>query len=167
MNEKRENLLRFLAEQSIPYTLTEHAAAYTVADMDAMDFANAPICKNLFLRDKKKHHYFLLSMQKDKRADLKALATPLGVASLHFGSEEDLLRLLGLTTGAVSPCGLLNDTAGIVSFWLDEELLAYPTIGVHPNDNTATIWLSGSDLQRFVQATGHEVQTLALTTGTK
>lgn len=158
----REEVLNYLAKAALPYRLIEHEAAYTVADMDKMGDTYVYICKNLFLRDKKKRRYFLLSVQKDKRVDLKALAAAIDLPSLHFASEDDLQAILGLTKGAVSPCGLIHDLDKQVEVIVDRDLLALPEIGVHPNDNTATIWLHPKDLLDFMVITGHEPQILTI-----
>ena len=65
--------------------------------------------KNLFLRDDKKRHYYLVVVKKDKAVDLKGLRALLGSRPLSFASEQDLSRCLGLPKGAVTPLGILND----------------------------------------------------------
>ena len=52
-------------------------------------------------------------------------------------------RHLRLETGAVTPLALLN--APDVTLYLDEALLG-SRIAVHPNTNTATVWLQTADL---------------------
>ena len=56
-----------------------------------------------------------------------------------------------LTPGAVTPFGILNDSEHRVYFYLDK-------IGVHPNDNTATVWLQANDLIRLIQDNGSEAE---------
>ena len=52
------------------------------------------------------------------------------------------MDILGLVPGAVSPLGLLNDHEFRAKFWLDRSFLDPPgLIGIHPNDNTAIVWL--------------------------
>ena len=66
--------------------------------------------------------------------------------------------ILGLAPGTVTPFGLLNDAECRVHFFLDRDLLAPPAIiGVHPNDNTATVWLQTSDLLHLIAEHGNEV----------
>ena len=38
---------------------------------------------------------------------------------------------------------------------LDEELLGWDAIGVHPNDNTATVWLAPEDLLSLLRSAGN------------
>ena len=59
---------------------------------------------------------------------------------------------------AVSPFGLLNDSELKVKFYLDKEFLdGDGIIGIHPNDNTATVWLKTSDLVDIIKEHGNEV----------
>ncbi len=68
------------------------------------------------------------------------------------------MDMLGLIPGAVTPLGLLNDLGRRVSFWLDSSFLDSPgLIGVHPNDNTATVWLKTADLLRLLREHGTQI----------
>lgn len=53
--------------------------------------------------------------------------------------------------------GLLNDEERKVKFYLDLEF-KNELIGVHPNDNTATIWLKTNDLVSLVKEHGSEFE---------
>ena len=57
-------------------------------------------------------------LDKDKRADLKALQEQLSCSKLSFASEERLKKHLGLSRGSVTPLGILNDAQGIVGNWV-------------------------------------------------
>jgi Ala-tRNA(Pro) deacylase len=45
---------------------------------------------------------------------------------------------------------------------MDEDLAEQKALGVHPNDNTATVWLSPGDLEKFLSAKGHPARRLRL-----
>ena len=62
-----------------------------------------------------------------------------------------------LTPGAVTPFGILNDSEHREYFYLDREFMN-DKIGVHPNDNTATVWLQANDLIRLIQDNGSEAE---------
>ena len=82
----------------------------------------------------------------------------LGKVELPY-PEEELKEKLDLIPGAVTPMGLLQAEAGQVAFFLDEEFLeGKGLIGVHPNDNTATVWLKTEDLIQILKEAGHDVQ---------
>ena len=103
--------------------------------------------KNLFVRDDKKKNYYLITVRGNKRVDLKEFSIKNNTRRLSFASKEDLMRIMKLIPGAVTPMGILNDENNIVKFYLDKEFLEEPKfLGVHPNDNTATIWIKTDDL---------------------
>ena len=65
---------------------------------------------------------------------------------------------MALIPGAVTPLGLLNDQEHKVTFWLDQSFLeGEGRIGVHPNDNTATVWLKTEDLLRLLRENGTKI----------
>ncbi|HEX3000649.1 MAG TPA: prolyl-tRNA synthetase associated domain-containing protein, partial [Armatimonadota bacterium] len=115
------------------------------------------ICKNLFLRDAKGRNHYLVLIPGHKQADLSLISEKLGSSKLGFASEERLMRYLGLTRGAVTPFGLINDTEKAVTVVLDLELAKRQRLGFHPNVNTATVFLSYADLMRFFEACGNPV----------
>ena len=67
------------------------------------------------------------------------------------------MEIMKIYPGAVSPLGLLNDDEHKVKLFLDESF-GVGLIGVHPNDNTATIWLQSSDLERIIKEHGNSVE---------
>jgi Ala-tRNA(Pro) deacylase len=84
---------------------------------------------------------------------LDELPAQLGVAHLRFASEENLLRLLGVTRGAVTMLGLINDTERQVELWIDAEIWHAEYFLSHPLVNTATLVLAKSELERFFALT--------------
>ena len=89
----------------------------------------------------------MITIKGNKRINLKEFKKKYNTRNLTFASPEDLKNILNLTPGSVSPLGLLNDKEHKVIFYIDKELLNDNSIiGVHPNDNTATIWLKTNDL---------------------
>lgn len=159
MNSQRQAVLDKLNELRIPYELHEHPAAYTVEQMDSLDVPNKDeIPKNLFLRDDKKKRYILLVLEKDKQVNLKELSRKLGSRPLGFASEEALNLYLGLGKGSVTPLGILNDESRRVEVLIDESILSYQHIGVHPNDNTATVFIALNDLERILSDHGNKFE---------
>ena len=93
----------------------------------------------------------------NKRVDLKGFRRQHGLRALSFASTEELFSIMELTPGAVTPLGILNDTESRVHFYLDEGFIGNK-IGVHPNDNTATIWMQADDLMGLIQKHGNEAE---------
>ena len=77
---------------------------------------------------------------------------------MSFASENDLMDILRLVPGSVTPFGLLNDKEQKVKFYIDEDLLSGDgMIGIHPNENTATVWLKTEDLIKILKENGNEI----------
>ena len=68
---------------------------------------------------------------------------------------------MGLEPGPVMPLGLLNDEEWKMALFLDADLVD-GIIGVHPSDNTATVWMQTADLAHVVENHGNEVRIVEL-----
>jgi len=147
----------FLISHSVTFEITEHAAVYNMEELDAVELPY-PDCdaKNLFVRDDKKRNYYMITVKGDKRVDLKAFQQTFGTRKLSFASTDDLMAILGLIPGAVTPLGLLNDEDRKVTLYLDNAFSS-GLIGIHPNDNTATVWLRAEDLVKLIREHGNLV----------
>lgn len=156
-------VLNVLNELNLPYELHEHEAVFTVEAAEKV-WESIPglHCKNLFLKSRKTSRYFLLVMPHDKRLSIKELENTLGNEKLSFASADDLLRLLHLTPGSVSPFGLMNDSEKQVILLLDESLKGAPRLGFHPNANTATVIVSYEAFMKFLEWSGQEVRWVGL-----
>ena len=151
-----QEFLRFLDANGFAYRRVEHPAVFTCAEAEAhRPDLEAVSTKNLFLCDKKARRFFLAVTSCEKTVNLDALSVQLGVAYLRFGSEENLLRLLGVTRGAVTMMGLANDTERVVELWIDAQVWKGETFLSHPLVNTATLVIAKPELERFFALTGH------------
>ena len=161
---QKAEIYDYLDQRGIWHEITEHPAVYDMAEMAAVDLPYPDSdAKNLFVRDDKRRGYYLITVRGDKRVDLKAFRRQQQTRPLTFASPEELGALLGLLPGSVSPLGLLNDGERRVQFCLDRTFLEAPgLIGVHPNDNTATVWLRTEDLIGLLQEHGTSVQLVDL-----
>ena len=94
---------------------------------------------------------------------MKKFRTNNGTRPLSFASEQDLMNILNLIAGSVTPLGLLNDKELKVTFYLDKDFLKdKQIIGIHPNDNTATLWLKVTDLIDMIKEHGNQVNIVEL-----
>ena len=160
----KQEVYDFLRDRGVWHEITEHEAVYNMEELSriAIPYPEAD-AKNLFVRDDKKKNYYLITVKDNKRVDLKEFRKQNGTRPLSFASEDDLRAILGLIPGAVTPLGVLNDSEKRVTVFLDEDFLASPgLIGVHPNENTATVWLKTEDLISIVRAHGNELRTVRL-----
>jgi Ala-tRNA(Pro) deacylase len=151
-----QELLAFLDANRFAYQRIEHPAVFTCAEAELhRPSLPAVSTKNLFLCDKKARRFFLVVTACEKTIPLDELSPQLGVVHLRFGSEENLLRLLGVTRGAVTMLGLANDTEHQVELWMDAGIWHGKYFLSHPLVNTATLILAKLELERFLVLTGH------------
>lgn len=159
----KDRIYALLAERTLWHEVTEHPAVFNMAKV-----AQVPLpypdsnAKNLFLRDDKKTHYYVVTVKGDERVNLKALRHRLGTRALCFASNEDLADKLGLFPGAVTPLGLLNNRDADVALYVDRRLATPDLIGLHPNDNTATVWMKTTDLMALIREHGNPVDWVTL-----
>ena len=159
---KKAEIYQYLTGKGISYEVTEHGAVYNMEDLAAMDLPYPDSdAKNLFVRDDKKRNYYLITVKGEKRVNLKEFRKAHGVRNLSFASPDDLMAIMGLIPGAVTPLGLLNAEEKKVIFYLDQEL-EDSLIGVHPNDNTATVWMQSKDLMMLLKEHGTEVHVVEI-----
>jgi len=148
--------LEFLNANQFIYQRIEHPAVFTCEEAELQrPSQDAVATKNLFLCDKKARRFFLVVTNCEKTLHLDELASNLGVSHLRFGSEKNLMRLLGVTRGSVTMMGLANDSQHQVELWIDGEIWKQETFLSHPLVNTATLIVSKAELERFFALTGH------------
>ena len=153
---KKEEIYQYLKKHQISYEVNEHKAVFNMGELDSVKLLYPEWdAKNLFVRDDKKRNYYLISVKGDKRVDLKNFRKQLGLRPLSFASADDLMAIMGLTPGSVTPLGILNDIDCKVHFYMDS-VFAGNIIGVHPNDNTATIWIQADQLIHLIREHGNE-----------
>ncbi|MBE6899322.1 MAG: 4-(cytidine 5'-diphospho)-2-C-methyl-D-erythritol kinase [Ruminococcaceae bacterium] len=156
--DKSAAVFEKFAELGIEYERIDHPAVYTMEEMDALGiFEKGIIGKNLFLRDNKGKRHFLVFVYGDKHTDLAAIQDELGIKHVSFGSAERLDKFLGLTKGSVSPLGVINDREAAVEFIIDSDFKNCPCVGVHPNQNTSTVWLTFDDLMKVIRENGNKI----------
>lgn len=162
--EQKQKVYHELDQLGIQYQIIDHPAVYTIDEMaDLKVFDDKPwVVKNLFLRDANGKRHFLVVLDKDKKADLQNIRRQLGTSTLSFGSEERLIKYLNLSKGSVTPLGIINDTEQVVEVVMDRSLIGRDKIGVHPNDNTATVVLSYADISKVIEAHGNQLHIVDL-----
>ena len=153
----KEQLLSMLSSDRCHHTLYEHPPVFT-ADESMQYCADIPGAhvKNLFLRNKKKTVYFLLTVKEEKRVDLLTLGERLGLGRLSFASSDDLIAMLGIQPGSVTPLAIINDHSHHVMLYFDHDLMGEEFVSVHPMQNTATICIKLCDLIQFIDKSGQK-----------
>lgn len=153
----------FLNQHNIAYTRQNHPAVYTVAEAEKMiPDTGGTHTKNLFLRDKKGKRHVLLVAEADTPVNLKELSKLLEMSNLSFASPERLLKHLGITPGAVSPLALINDVEHAVEVAFERAVWNAPELRCHPLVNTSTLVIQKEGVEKFFEATKHEVRLVDL-----
>jgi Ala-tRNA(Pro) deacylase len=157
MTKTPDDLFALLDKLGIRTETIRHPPLFTVAESKALRGQLAGgHTKNLFLKDRK-DNFFLVSVEEDADVDLKTIHQAIGAASrVSFGNPERMMALLGVTPGAVTLFGAINDVEGKVRIFVDEALMAQRSINAHPLTNEATTAIAPQDLLLFLKATGHE-----------
>lgn len=155
MNDYEACVYKLLEFLDIEYEKAEHEAVFTVAQAKFIKtLINGNGCKNLFLKNSK-GEFFLIILEDCKNADLKLIRKNIETSRLSFANGEELLRILNLTQGSVSPFGIINDKKNKVKIVIDKDLEGKRLL-FHPNTNTSTVAVSFRDMIRFIEYEEHE-----------
>ncbi len=147
-------LLKFLEQHQISYTLYHHQAVASEHDLASFPPMQGEIVKNLVLINKKKE-LFLFTLTLHARANLKGLAEEIGSGRFSFAKKSDLV-VLGVPAGMVSPLCLINDVGFKVRFILPKSLSFNTLINCHPALNTQSLDLNLGDLVALLESLGHK-----------
>ena len=105
----KQAIYRLLDEESIWHEITEHPAAYNMADLAAipLPYPSAD-AKNLFVRDDNKRNYYLLTVRGDRRVDLRAAEQigPLAFWGIHRNSHQRIIFSSDSTRISSAPIAL-------------------------------------------------------------
>lgn len=85
-----------------------------------------------------------------------------GDKQLRLVSEELLHEKMKLQPGVVSPFGLLFNTDHDIKFYFDKDIAEQSIQTFHPNTNTKTMFIKTTDLFKFVEKIGYEVNIIDL-----
>jgi Ala-tRNA(Pro) deacylase len=163
MPDPRVAVYETLQSLGVEYEIHEHPAVFTAEDAASYwKNISGVAVKNLFLRNKKGNRHYLVILGLEKQADLRHLVKLIGDDRLSFGSPERLMTYLGVTPGSVSPFGLIHDRRHEVQVIVDGDLRAAPRLIFHPNDNTASLTISGADFVRYLEQRGNVVRWVRL-----
>ena len=135
----KQEILDYLKEKNVLHEVTEHKVFYNMVEVSQIDIPYPEAeAKNLFVRDDKKRNYYLITVKADKKVNLKKFRKENNTRALSFASEDELKSIMGVIPGA----GHL--------------------IAVHPNDNTATVYLKAEDLIDIIKEHGNQVGVITL-----
>ena len=162
--EKVLESFALLNQLHIPYSRVEHEPAETMEACAAIsDALGIRICKNLFLCNRQKTDFYLLTMAEDKPFHTKDLSAQIGSSRLSFAPPELMESMLRCTPGSASVLGLAYDTERRVRLVMDRAVHDAAWFGCHPCKNDASLRLRTEDLLHvFLPHTGHDVTVVDL-----
>lgn len=165
-NEKHKQVFEALLALGIDFQVHYHPPTPTIDDVLQIWNLNETMhCKNLFFRNHKGNRHYLVVFHCLHNLNIRDLEQRLRQGKLSFASLERMHKYLGLSPGSVSPFGLLNDKEKHVYVFVDKNLLQYPRLSFHPNDNTASLSIATDDFLKFLQSCGNGHEFLELYEG--
>ncbi len=86
----KEQIYSALNSLAIEYQIYEHPPLFTAKEArELCSNILGPHVKNLFLRNKKKKFYALVTAREDKQVDLRSLADGFKVGRFSFANDDD------------------------------------------------------------------------------
>ena len=156
-----EKIYEFLEQNGIPYRVFSHPVTDDLPTKLENDrragVENAAHCKNLFLCNRQKTKYYLLTMAYGKKFRTGPVSRQMASGRLSFAEDEKLAEFLHTKSGMVSPLELIFDTEKQVRFSLDRDLLQAERLCFHPSNDEKTVVLEREDfISRFLPLLGIE-----------
>lgn len=147
-----EKVYKLLENLNIDYEKVNHPALYTAEDNEKYKIKfNGIVCKNLFVKNKDKSHYYLITMPLEKRVSLNNIQEKLHETRLSFGHEDLLFEKLKIRSGAVSILNIIEVENTDVRFIIDKSLLKVNKVGFHPNVNTSTVLFAPKEIETILK----------------
>lgn len=151
-------VLEYLNQLNISYKLLTHPAVVTTEESrQIVKVDNCCSCKSLYVKDKKSDNYYLVVLPAEKRADMRHLASYVGVAKFEFATEQRLFEDLGVHRGSVSPFAFLNEKGNKIPLLIDKYIMDSTLVKFHPCDNTMTVVLKVEDFVRFIDSINKQI----------
>jgi len=160
MNKRQA--LDYLIKNNIQFQLYEHPAVFTCEEAE-IHCKHVPglAVKNLLLKSDK-GQFFLVVLPAHKKLDMNQIKKLLEVKKLRFASAEDLMRLMKLEPGSVTPIGLINDKNKEIELILDNNVKDAEMVNFHPNVNTASVSLSKKEFEKFLNSLDRKARIIEL-----
>ena len=152
-----------LHELGITFDVVEHPPAFTTEQADSyIEGMEGVRTKSMFLTNKKKTQYYLLIMDDKKQLDMNDFKIQVGADRIRMASLNSLAEKMNLPAGTVSPFGLINNEERDIQVYFDKDIVSEDIMTFHPNTNEKTIFVSTTDLFKFLHDLGYSYQVLEL-----
>ena len=159
----QQQVYDYLEQQGIGFDYYEHPEAPTIEIASQFYRGEGTVlCKNLFFRNHKGNKHYLVIMDARHNMDIHEIEHQLHQGKLSFASPERMMRYLGVKPVSVSLFTLVNDVNHEVILFVDRKLMDAPKVSFHPNDNTASLVISNSDMLKFIESIGNRYEFMDL-----
>ena len=90
MNLDKQGVYDCLRDHHIDFEITDHAPLFSMDDKPNVQLPYPEWdAKNLFIRDHKREHYYLITVRGSKRVDLKQFRKDHKLKKISFGSKKN------------------------------------------------------------------------------
>lgn len=120
------------------------------------------ICKHMLVHERKGDRTFLIITDFRKKVDLSKMREELDCKKLEFVKEEDMKTLIDTTPGNVSIFNIISDKEDRVEVVFDKDLLTYTSLAFHPLYNEMSMFISPSEVVKFMAKIGKDMKCLAI-----
>ena len=152
-----KEIKQYLKDLNIEYKTFSHQPLYTCEQAEACNKEIKGIhSKNLFLKSKKSVNCYLIIIPANEKLNIKEFESLLS-KKLTFSNEQELKSILNLTTGAVSPFGLINDKDNKTTLIIKKQIWNSDFVSFHPNINTETLEIKGEDFQKYIKSLNNKL----------
>lgn len=147
--EIKKRVRAMLDESGIEYEWLDHARLFTMEDCHAVaGKLNGYVFKNLLLSNRQKSLFYMF-LTDEAPFKSSAFSKALGVSRVSFVNGDDMMKLLGIVPGSVSPLALINDTQNRVRLVINRSILSHARLCMHPGDSTATVSMTADDMLKI------------------
>uniref|UniRef100_A0A3B0MTG1 Proline--tRNA ligase n=1 Tax=Theileria annulata TaxID=5874 RepID=A0A3B0MTG1_THEAN len=152
-----DKLFKLFHTLGLRYKVIKHPNLVTVKDMleePSLAGFRDDCIRNLFMLDSSKRFY-LISALYDTEVNWKVLRKGLNVNKLHMGDENDMLSLLGVGRGNLTPFSAMNDKENKVRVLFDIRLKNKVDVVAHPLSNDQSVVMKMEDMLKFLTQINH------------
>ena len=158
-----EQVQESLKKLGITFETVEHPLALTTEEADKYIIGIDGVrTKSMFLTNKKKTACYLVVLDDSKRLDMNRFKKIVDENRIKMASPELLMEKMNLTPGIVSIFGLLNNSSKDIQVYFDKSIMSEKRMSFHPNVNTKTIFISTSDMLKFIDKIGFKYSIIDL-----
>ncbi|HEY1097087.1 MAG TPA: prolyl-tRNA synthetase associated domain-containing protein [Alphaproteobacteria bacterium] len=139
-----------------------HIPVFTMAESDFLKEAIPGTHGRSLLLTNKSGGFWMVSAADETKIDLKYLSDQLQTPRFSFAKPEQMVELLGVTPGSLTPFAAMFDTDCKVQVILDAWLMQQESCVFHPLLNIYSTAMHIPDLQRFMNAHHHPPRIMEL-----